>query len=438
MVQYYWMDNSQFRSLRTPAEAENFRSVVGYWNAAMQHEGGHNDLHNQANYILAVTYGLVCRSKSLQNIVLDAYLRPDSSRHSSSASLPQEIRDRIHEVAESRDRMRVQEEVGLLLKKFTVPPQMLPRVQEAFRRWVGRGVVLMRQYGDSGVEQFLVDADYWMQKLRKRSKPGVRDFLDLFAYECKVAFHTCYANAWVGLLPWLREHRGLDELSERFMRLWHYQNQPIEIPHGQTAGGIIYPTRRGIAFQEKNDGPQQHQQQLLSVATVQIGPTHVPDVFLGQVLSLHPLAAFFMKDPALCAIAGRFFTSGAYIDAQNPRLIRHCSEYWQLIEAILTATHVYRQAVSRQAGERGTRTREGAEECTTHSADDLSIAAEFEDYAQGQGLNCSECGGKQRYVQHTSRVNEHASVQVDFCCVDCGHPNSQEVALSDLEPWLKE
>lgn len=436
-VQYYWMDSSQFRSLRTAAEAANFRAVVGFWYAGMQHEGVHNDLDNQIHYILAVTYALVCRRKSLQNIVLDAYLLPDSSRHSSSASLPQDIRDRIHEVAESRDRMRVQEEVGRLLKKFTVPQQMLPPLQEAFRRWVGRGVVFMRQHGDNGVEQFLVDADYWMQKLRKKSDRWVRHFLDLFAYECKAAFHTCYANAWVGLLPWLREHRGLDDHSERFMRLWHYQNQPIEIPHGRTAGGIHYPTRRGIAFQENNDGQRQRRQQSLSVATEQIGPTHVPDVLLGQVLSLHPLSAFFMKDPALCAIAGRFFTSDAYLDAQNPRLIRHCSEYWQLIEAILTATHVYRQAVNRQAGERGTRTSDGAEEWATHRADDLNIAPVFEDYARGHRLKCSQCGGGQRYVQYTSPVDDHAPVQVDFSCVDCGHRNSHQVALSDLEPWLK-
>ncbi len=83
---------------------------------------------------------------------------------------------------------------------------------------------------------------------------GCARFVNLFSYECKVSFFTCYANAWVDLIPWLRKHRGLDKVSERFLRFWHNQNP--------STGGA--------------DGR---------------------DAFNGQVLALHPLSGFFMKDP---------------------------------------------------------------------------------------------------------------------------------------------
>jgi hypothetical protein len=73
-VQYYWMDSSQFRNPRTEASAANFRSVVGFWAAAMQEEGVWNDLDQQVHYVLAVCYALLGRCKSLQSVYRDAYL----------------------------------------------------------------------------------------------------------------------------------------------------------------------------------------------------------------------------------------------------------------------------------------------------------------------------------------------------------------------------
>jgi hypothetical protein len=273
-----------------------------------------------------------------------------------------------------------------------------------------------------------------MQKFRKRSDSWVRRFLDLFAYECKAAFHTCYANAWIGLIPWLREHRGLDELSEHFLRFWHNQNQPVEIPHGQTSGGIVYPTRRGVTILDRNG---RRGRQSLSVATERIGPEHVPDAFQGQVLSLHPMSAFFMNDPALCAVAGRFFASDAYEEAQNPSRIRRCSEYWNLIGAILTATHVYRAAIDRQSNRRGTRTRDGGEQAAVRSADDLNLGTVFEDYVAGQRIHCPHCGGRLHFIDHTLPDMDDAPVQVDFACTDCRRRNRQQIAFSDLAPWLR-
>ncbi len=398
----------------------------------MQAAGAAGDIDNQVHYILAVTYALVCRRKSLQNIVLDAYLSPNSTRASRSTGLPEEIRERIREVTASRNRMQVQAELANLLRRFTVPPQMMPLLQEACRRWGGRGIVLMRQQGHDGLEQFLREADYWMQKFRKRSDRWVRHFLDLFAYECKVAFHTCYANARIGLIPWLREHRGLDELSERFLRFWHNQNQAVEIPRGQTPSGILYPTQHGISTLDRN----RRHQQTLSVATERIGPEPIPAAFQGQVLSLHPMSAFFMKDPALCAVAGRFFASDAYEVFQNPGLIRRCSQYWDLGGAILTATHVYRAAVDRQSNRRGTRTGPGAEQVAVHEADDLDLGSVFEDFLVAHRTRCPRCNGRLNFIRHTSLATEDDSVQVEFACAACRRRERRHIAFADLAPWL--
>src|SRR5262245_13395519 len=73
-VDYYWMDSSQFRNLRSEASAANFRAVVGYWAAAMHASRLQHDLDQQVHYVLAVCYGLLSRCKGLQGVYRDAYL----------------------------------------------------------------------------------------------------------------------------------------------------------------------------------------------------------------------------------------------------------------------------------------------------------------------------------------------------------------------------
>jgi hypothetical protein len=95
-VQYYWMDSSQFRNIRTEASPANFRSVVGFWAAAMHEIGLHHDLDQQVHYVLAVCYALLGRCKSLQKVYRDAYLAPDSVRVD-CPSLPEAVRQRMQE-----------------------------------------------------------------------------------------------------------------------------------------------------------------------------------------------------------------------------------------------------------------------------------------------------------------------------------------------------
>ena len=102
-----------------------------------------------------------------------------------------------------------------------------------FKHGPTEGVNAYREAGHEGIIRWLNAVDYWMHKYRKRCPPRVRAFINFFSYQAKVSFYVCYANFWASLIPWLQQNHGLDEISTRFLRMWHNQNQPIEIPPWQ-------------------------------------------------------------------------------------------------------------------------------------------------------------------------------------------------------------
>jgi hypothetical protein len=426
-VQYYWMDSSQLRNPRSEAAQVNFRSIVGFWGAAMQ-EMGWWDLDQEVNYVLAVCYALVGKNKSLQHVYRDAYLAPHAVDRSDG--LCEETRTRIRNVVRSRDYLQVRKELDETLGRFDIPAAVLPILQEAFRHWVGTAVVRMRQRGNDGLEEFLAETDHWLARYRKRSDRWVRQFLDLFAYECKAAFHTCYANAWVGLIPWLRENRELDAGSERFLRFWHHQNQPIEVPHGLTVAGILYPTHQ---FLERGGEFRQS----LVIPTERIGPTHLRDVFNGQVLSLHPLSGFFMKDPGLCAVAGQFFLSDAYERVFRQREPLFCREYWSLIQAILAAAYLYRQALDRQAEGRSIRRDARLVEGVTSPSADCDEAALLTEYVASRQIRCPNCGGALELRGYRTAGEGESEAPTDFACSACGRQLALAIQYGELVDWLR-
>jgi len=355
-----------------------------------------------------------------------------------TTSLPEEARQRIHEVALSRDRFQVQQELETILGRFEPPAKVMPLFQAALRRWGGKGVHLLRQQGNNGVEQFLKEVDYWLGRYRKRSGRWLRHFLDLFGYECKVAFYACYANAWVGLIPWLREHRGLDTLSERFLRFWHNQNQPIEVPHGQMPAGILYPTRKDVLITDtETDGKGGKKSHAISLKTEQIGPDHVRDVFCGQVLSLHPLSGFLMKDKALSAIAGRFFATEAHDWALARGQATLCSAYWELVEAILTAALLYRQALDRQDEGRGTRCREAVEGMDIEARAEFDETTLLEDFATHRNIRCPACGAALRLLRYEPAAADEETFRAQYYCSVCRRTVPLTIACTDLENWIR-
>ena len=437
-IHYYWMPAPEFHSLTPKSTTANFRSCLGHWKAAMQTCGLWEDIEQQVTYLLAASYPLVCRSKSLQKIYRDAFLDPTRVSYAATG-LPEEARQRIQQVVDARDRFGLQRELDQVLGRYHAPAGMLPRLQEAFRRWVGHGLVLMREHGQDGVSKYLEEVRTWLNRFRKKGgDPWVRRFIDMYSYEAKVSFYTCFANTWIGLLPWLKEHRALDQLSERFLRLWHNQNQPIEIPPGRTPGGLYYPTG-GQAIGFPSTGTPEAVRQVITWQTPQSEPQFIPDVFSGQVLSLHPLSSFFMKDPALCAIAGRFLSSDSFEEVMSRGRSENHPMYWQLIGAILTAAHSYRNALDSQAQQRGVRYRGGNAVETIGTGPEPEGGAEaslIEDFAVAQGKSCPECGGSLRLDTLFPAESDSAHFSVGYRCRSCQRAVPIEYRRSDLEDFL--
>ena len=255
-----------------------------------------DDPAEQEHYVIAACYPLVCRNKSTQSIYIDAVLDRIGS-YRLDVTLPDEARARIREIIQSRDRDRVGLELDATLARFEPPTQERPQLQVTFEHWLNKGVAALRQ-GDDDFVGFLKEFDRWMVAQSQRSSDdSTRTFLNMFAYEAKAAFYLCYANAWIDLIPWLKEQRGLDLVSERFLRFWQYQNQPSTGQDGRI--------RR--------------------------------DVFSGQVLALHPLSGFFMKDEALCAVAGRFFASSEHDTIMQTGKADDDPTYWDFVGALLNA-----------------------------------------------------------------------------------------------------
>jgi hypothetical protein len=398
-VQYYWMDSSQFRIARGRRGIDpiNFRNCVGHWWRAMQALGLGSDPTQIEHLVLATTYPLVSRSNALQNVYRDAHLAADATRPVEQ-SLPEPIRGRIQAVIDSRDRGRIQAELHASLGRAEIPAPEMARMRQAFDGILRHGVELAREKGNDGLEEFLGRFDAWSAARRRKGGQGwLRPFLDRFSYECKASFYLCYANAWIGLIPWLRENRGLDQASERFLRVWHTQGQPIEQPDGSV----------------------------------------IPDAFAGQVLALHPLSGFFMKDPALCAIAGRFIVSDAYERAMVQGQAGDCASYWDFVGAILTAAALYRQALDRQAERRGVRQRHSDDPDLAEVTDGTrSEAGLLEEFARGFGLRCPRCGGTLRARGFDPVDAGDDDFDDDFACRDCGHPSRHCIARQDLESWL--
>jgi hypothetical protein len=390
------MDSSAFRIARTRRRSDltNLRNCIGHWWAAMRSMGCHREPDQIRHLLLASSYVLFSRSNALQNVYRDAYLAPGATVPE-DLSLPDETRQRIATVVQRRDRELVRAELEELLGG----PELREEASEVMRRTLSGilayGVDLVRKRGEDGLEEFLNKLDGWTTKHRKKGDRGWRrSFLNRFAYECKAAFYTCFANSWIDLIPWLREHEGLDKVSERFLRFWHMQNQPVELPDGRI----------------------------------------VPDVFGGQVLSLHPLSGFFMQDPALCEVAGRFFASERYGEYPATDL----AEYWDLAGAILTAAHLYRRAADEQASGRGVGRRGGDAVETLVAADSNDSQAQLlEDFAVVQKVRCSnpKCHGPLRLV-HVQPAGDNPEVRVDYACPICNQTIRATFQSSELIEWL--
>jgi hypothetical protein len=438
IIDYFWMDVSELRNLGSEFSSANFRNCVALWKAVMKDSNLWDDDDQQVNYILAQCYPLVCRSKGMQKIYRDAFLDSGQTDYNPTG-LPEEVRQRIKQVVEARDRFQLKQELDQVLGRFEPPAKLLPALQEAFRRWVGYGLCLMKQRGRAGLTEFLTELNTWLKRLRKKGgNPWVRRFIDMFAYEAKASFYVCYASAWIALVPWLKEHRGLDQLSERFLRLWHHQNQAIEIPPGRTPGELYYPTD-GQAIGYPSLDTAAAARQVLTWQTAYSKPLFIPDVFSGQVLALHPVSSVFMKDAALCAIAGRFLTSESYDVVMSRGRSANYPLYWDFVGAILTAAHSYRQALDVQAQNRGVWLRGGDAAKSLACVSDPQESSQanlLEDFAVDQGIFCPKCDGDLSLEAWSPATQKSDHFSVQYRCRTCQRAAPIRIERSVFQDWL--
>jgi hypothetical protein len=348
--------------------------------------------------LLATCYGLVARSNAAGRVYRDAHLAAGAT-DPDGGGLPDPVRRRIRDVMKARDPLRTRAALDELLGWQEPTGDEAALTGMILDGILRHGVELVRRRGHEGLYEFLGRADAWFRaRIRKGDQGPTRGFLRRFAFECKVSFYLCYANAWIGLIPWLREHRGLDPTSERFLGFWHMQNRPVPGPDGRAT----------------------------------------PDAFRGHVLGLHPLSGFFMKDPALCAVAGRFFATDAYDEALTRGRAGACAAYWSLVGAILTAAALYRQALDGQDPRRGRRARGSAATCpSAESAPERTEARLLEDFAAHTGLRCTGCGGDLRFEGLTPPEGPTPTgVEVAFACRRCGAGARHRLDRSGLSAWL--
>ena len=170
--------------------------------------------------------------------------------------------------------------------------------------------------------------------------------------------------------------------------------------------------------------------------TEHLGPTHVRDVFSGQVLSLHPLSGFFMKDPGLCAIAGRFFGSEAYEQALVRGDAESCREYWGLLGAILSAAHEYRQAWESYDQQRGQHVTADAAAVVQGQGAVSSGAGMVTDFARAQRIRCADCGHELQCLRFYPAEEEAVQFQAEFRCSHCAREQSVMICEDTFRQWL--
>lgn len=411
-VDYYWMDSRHFRR-RGPGP--NYRSCVDSWWADVERARETDLLENQVNRVLAEAFRLVNTARSLQDVYLDAHLhggadrefptdpksgRPEASRR--TYSLPEEETRRLHDLTRRRDGALVRTELENLFLGSLPAPAELPAFQRAFQVWTGNGIVAFKTGGRDALQNYLLtQLSPWLTRLRKRGRDNrTRLFLNMFCYECKVSFYTCYANAWLGVIPQLVHQHGLDGPSERFLRLWHAQNQPLEDPATPTGG---------------------HR-----------------DVFCGQILALHPLSGILLSEPEHRQAIGAWISHPDFDDLHRQHRLGTCPAYWDMVATILIAAQEYDH--SRQRWNASRRGREiGSPPGRPEPARDDAPAAVgllFEDYLQSRHIACPRCRAPLTYGHHEPPTDGGSEVRVVYHCRDAGHQVTITIPEDDLRSQL--
>lgn len=403
--QYFWMDGRQFRH---GTAGPNFRPCIELWWHVVEQAGKARDHATELALVLAECYPLVNTAKAVQDVYIDAHLHPradrehvyikeDQTRQRRSERtdmLAEEDVERLRLVAHSGDTNQVRLELEGLFRGQSPPSEEMPAFVEAVQAWTGNGIVALRREGRDGLRRYTRTVDEWLHKLRKRGGiDRVRMFLNMFSYECKVAFYYCYANAWIGILPQLQQMGELDSLGERFMRLWHHQNQPPE-------------------------GAEVHR-----------------DIFSGQIPALHPISAVILTSPQHLEVIGRYIGRQDYDELQASGAYLQCSEYRDMVATILVAAHEYDRSHRRWEDQRGQGTPTDREVDNERHRDDGTASPHilFKNYTDRRRESCSECSGALSFIRHELLEEaDSPTVLAFFRCEKCNHERQLRISEEHL------
>ena len=279
-VDFYYMPASPLRKNDPHRKVSNFHSCLEHFRCIMKHSGYGDNWDQQHDHLLASSYEFVRSDKAVQRIYRDAFLRPRTFRPE-NLKLSEDVQSRIKAAVASHDREAVRQEMARALGGATAREDEVASAA-GMDKWLNSGVERFRRDGHDGIRTWLVDVENQYKRFRRKSDPPLRIFLQVFAYEAKASFYHKYCNFWISLLPWLTERFDLDLASQRFMGIWHNQNQRVEIDHSRN---VMAETSNTTLCSDGANDNRQCVGRLLEHGAVEF----IPDVFCGQVLALHPL-----------------------------------------------------------------------------------------------------------------------------------------------------
>ncbi len=397
-IDYYWMDSSQFRKgpKAQKLQLRNLFSCIELWWQAAQAAGEAADPSQIRHLLVANCYSLFANDKAMQNVYRDAFLAPPRSPAQRQNDDVKFAKQPVNAPPLNRNSVAAALDGMLGGSLLTITPSEMQSVQEILDPLIKEGISEFQKRGNRSIRDFVGIVERWSQNVRKRGgKPKQRLALNQFEYTSKISFFLCYANAWIHILDRLAE-LGVNALSRKFMRFWHWQNQPIEHPDNRFEW----------------------------------------DVFGGQVLALHPLSGFFMADPNVLAASGMFLETVS--DEEIDERLHNTEVYWEFVHAILFASQRYQLALEEQQQNRAGVIRSGS----SNDVDQLPNTTfdrpltTLAEYLESRRIRCPECRGPLAFPSFRTSDTEVSTVTVQAQCVSCGHESAVPVTEAELRDFV--
>ena len=379
-VRYYWMDTSQLRNPTTSGAQDAIRDIISYWASSIHQAGYWDDLHEKELFLSATCYQLMTSSKGMQDCFRDSFLKEGRTKPK-ELSISEASRKQIVRMVRERDINIFRKEMNSILRDDVLPERLLPLYQMAYQNWIGKGISVLQD--PNLFEKYLEEIDMWMHRFRKKSgNQHVRRFLNMFAYETKMSFYTCYTAVWMAIITTLKQIHSLDPISERFLRFWHAQ--------------------------DRTDGESNEEL-----------------VFGGQIYALHPLSGFCMKDDHFMTVAGRFFGTPAHECIQQSTT--DCQEYWDLMGSILSAAHLYRVGWDVQ---RNSRSKPQTSE--VNEKQEIGEAMQHILEMAIEKTSCSKCKRELELVPDPPKQIDDESFEIRLHCAHCNRFTTKTYRKSDF------